>query len=225
MAMSSRILVADDHEIVRKGLCALLQRGPGWGICEEARDGFEAIEKVEACRPQVAILDVKMPRLNGVEATREIRKRCPKTGVLVLTLYESERIIHSVLEAGARGFILKTDAGRELVSAVDTLAHGGTYFTPKVSNTVLKGFLKDQRGASWPALTPREVEVVRLIAGGKTTKEVADLLGMSVKTAETHRGNVMRKLQLRSTGELVLYAVRNEIYRLPEDAHDASIAA
>jgi DNA-binding NarL/FixJ family response regulator len=223
--MNSRIVVADDHEIVRKGLCALLQQHPRLEVCEEARDGAEAVEKVEAFQPHVAVLDVMMPRMNGVEAIKEIRKRCPKTNVLVLTLYDSEHIIHSVLDAGARGLILKTDAGRELVAAVETIRNGGTYFTAKVANIILKGFLNDHSGGRRPALTTREVEVVRLIAAGKTTKELADLLGMSVKTAETHRANVMRKLQLRSTGELVLYAVRNEIYRLPEENQSDTVLA
>lgn len=211
-----RILVADDHEVVRKGLVALLQQQPEWEVCGEAGEGREAVEKAERLKPDVVILDIGMPSLNGLEATRQILKSNPNARILILTLHDSDQVVREVLNAGARGFLLKSDAARDLVAAMDALRHDKTYFTSKVASMVLEGYLK---GGVGPApitvgrdrLTPREREVVQLLAEGKSTKEVAVALGLSVKTAETHRSNIMRKLQLHSVSDLVLYAVRNNI--------------
>ena len=214
--MAFRILVADDHEVVRRGLCALLQAQPDWEVCGEAGDGREALEKTQKLKPDVVILDIGMPSLNGLEATRQILKAMPHTRVLILTLHDSDQVVREVLNAGARGFLLKSDAARDLVAAVEALRRDKTYFTSKVAAMVLEGYLKG--GTKAPAvavgrdrLTPREREVVQLLAEGKSTKEVAVALGLSVKTAETHRSNIMRKLQLHSVSDLVLYAVRNNI--------------
>lgn len=212
-----RILVADDHEVVRKGLCALLTTQPDWEVCGEAGDGREAVDKVQKLRPEVVILDIGMPSLNGLEATRQILKTNPGTRVLILTLHDSDQVVREVLNAGARGFLLKSDAARDLVAAVEALRRDKTYFTSKVAAMVLEGYLKGGTQASVPTpptrnrLTPREREIVQLLAEGKSTKEVAVALGLSVKTAETHRSNIMRKLQLHSVSDLVLYAVRNNI--------------
>jgi DNA-binding NarL/FixJ family response regulator len=219
--MSFRILVADDHEIVRRGLCALLQSRPDWKICGEAGDGRQAVEQAAQLRPDVVILDIGMPGLNGLEATRQILKANPKTKVLVLTLYDSDQIVREVLNAGARGFLRKSDAARDLVDAVDALRHDKTYFTSTVSDMVLDAYLnRETQPAVLPAedrLTPREREVVQLVAEGKSSKEVATALGLSVKTAETHRSNIMRKLDIHSVSDLVIYAIRNSIvYVTPE---------
>jgi DNA-binding NarL/FixJ family response regulator len=214
--MSFRILVADDHEVVRRGLCALLQSRPEWEICGEAADGREAVEKARSLKADAVIIDIGMPVLNGLEATRQILKADPHVKVLVLTFHDSDQVIREVLDAGARGFLLKSDAARDLLSAVQALRRDNTYFTSKVAEMVLEGYLKPETSTfSLPRLrcrlTSREREVVQLIAEGKSTKEVAVALGLSVKTAETHRSNVMRKLELHSVSDLVLYAVRNNI--------------
>jgi DNA-binding NarL/FixJ family response regulator len=215
--MPFRIFVADDHEVVRRGLCALLQAQPDWEVCGEAADGREALEKTQKLKPDVVILDIGMPSLNGLEATRQILKINPQTKILILTLHDSDQVVREVLNAGARGFLLKSDAARDLVAAVEALRRDKTYFTSKVAAMVLEGFLKNGAPAAVAAtpnrgrLTPREREIVQLLAEGKSTKEVAVALGLSVKTAETHRSNIMRKLELHSVSDLVLYAVRNNI--------------
>jgi DNA-binding NarL/FixJ family response regulator len=216
------ILVADDHEVVRKGLVALLHAQPEWQVCGEAAEGREAVEKAFQLDPDVVILDIGMPHLNGLEATRQILKTNPQARVLILTLHDSDHVVREVLNAGARGFLLKSDAGRDLVAAVDALHHGKTYFTSKIASMVLEGFLKAAKPGAVPTpgrnrLTPREREIVQLLAEGKSTKAVAADLGVSVKTAETHRSNIMRKLQLHSVSDLVLYAVRNNIVHVDTD--------
>jgi DNA-binding NarL/FixJ family response regulator len=177
------------------------------------------VEKVLTLKPDVVILDIGMPNLNGLEATRQILKTNPRIKVLVLTLHDSDQVVQEVLNAGARGFLLKTDAARDLVAAVEALRRGKTYFTPKVAAMVLDGYLRRENGTApgQPArsrLTAREREVVQLLAEGKSSKEVAVVLGLSVKTAETHRSNIMRKLELHSVSDLVLYAVRNNIVHM-----------
>jgi DNA-binding NarL/FixJ family response regulator len=221
--MSFRILVADDHEIVRHGLCTLLRNQAGWEVCGEASDGREAVAKVQSLKPDAVILDIAMPNLNGLEATRQILKINPQTKVLILTLHDSDQVVQEVLSAGARGFMSKTDAARDLIAAMDALRQGKTFFTPKVAAMVLDGYLgRDARPTpEVPAgsrLTPREREIVQLLAEGKSSKEVAVALNLSVKTAETHRSNIMRKLELHSVSDLVLYAIRNNIVHvMPAD--------
>lgn len=211
-----RILLVDDHEIVRHGLRNLLSAQPGWEVCGEAADGREAVSQTETLKPDLVILDISMPRLNGLEATRRIRKISPKTSVLILTMHESQQVVRDVLDAGALGYVLKSDAGRDLVAAVDALRQHRTFFTSKVARLVLDGYLRShlepaRKAATRDPLTPREREIVQLIAEGKSTKEVAVELGVSVKTAETHRTNIMRKLEIHSVGELIRYALRNKI--------------
>ncbi len=221
--MAFRIFIADDHEVVRKGLISLLQAQPDWQVCGEAADGREAVEKASELKPDIVILDVGMPSLNGLEATRQILKSNPAARILILTLHDSDSVVREVLSAGARGFLLKSDAARDLVAAVEALRRDKTYFTSKVAAMVLEGYLK---GGTVPSpapigrnrLTPREREIVQLLAEGKSTKEVAVALGLSVKTAETHRSNIMRKLQIHSVSDLVLYAVRNNIVQIVQPA-------
>jgi DNA-binding NarL/FixJ family response regulator len=211
-----RILLADDHEIVRRGLCAILGSHAGWQVCGEAADGREAVAKACELKPDIVILDLGMPRLNGLEATRQILHRNPNQRILVLTITDSEQVVEEVLRAGARGFLLKTDAAKDLTGAVEALQQNNTFFNSRVGDLVLSGFLQSdrqarKRAAILPRLTTREREVLQLLAEGQSTKEVAVTLGLSVKTSETHRSNLMRKLGLSSVGELVFYAVRNHI--------------
>jgi DNA-binding NarL/FixJ family response regulator len=214
---SFRILLADDHEVVRTGLRALLEEQPGWEVVAEAIDGRDAVEKASKFKPDAVVIDIAMPSLNGLEAVRQIVKAVPQTRVLVLTMYDSDPLIQQVLQAGARGYLLKSDAGRDLVSAIDALRRNKTFFTPKVSQMVLDGYLdknpKEKQADNEESLrlTSRQREIVQLLAEGKSSKEVAAVLGLSVKTAETHRANIMRKLDCHSVTELVRYAIRNHI--------------
>ncbi len=214
--MPVRILVADDHQVVRTGLRALLESKTGWQVCAEASNGREAVEKAGQLKPDVAVLDIGMPLLNGVEATRQIRKLSPQTEILILTMHDSEQLVQEVLGAGAHGYILKDDADRNLVAAVDALRRHKPYLSSRVSDAVAKPARHPGDGSasnhtSRGRLTPREREIVQLLAEGKSNKEVAGYLGISVKTAETHRANIMLKLDFHSITELVRYAVRNKI--------------
>jgi DNA-binding NarL/FixJ family response regulator len=218
--MKLRILIADDHEVVRRGLCTLLQGHEGWEICGEARDGRQAVEMAKQLKPDVVILDVGMPNLNGLAATRQLAQQNPQQKIIVLTITDSDQVIREALDAGARGFVLKSDAARDLVSAVEALQRDRMFFTPRVNDMVLAGFLDNNphgsKGESSmsPKLTPREREVIQLLAEGKSSKEVASLLNLSTKTAETHRSNIMRKLDFHSIRDLVVYAVKNDIIQL-----------
>jgi DNA-binding NarL/FixJ family response regulator len=218
--MKLRILIADDHEVVRRGLCTLIQSHEGWEICGEAKDGRETVEKAKQVKPDIVILDVGMPNLNGLAATRQLLQQNPQQKVIVLTITDSDQVIREALDAGARGFVLKSDAARDLVSAVEALQCNRMFFTPRVNDMVLAGFLdKGHSGSNGdssksPTLTPREREVIQLLAEGKSSKEVACLLNLSTKTAETHRSNIMRKLDIHSIRDLVVYAVKNDIIQV-----------
>jgi len=214
--MQLRILVADDHPIVRAGLRTLLESRPGWEVCAEAVNGRDAVEKAGKLKPDVAVLDISMPVLNGVEATRQIRKLSPETEVLILTMHDSDEMVQQVLEAGARGYILKDDADRNLLAAVDALRRHKPFFSSRVAGSLASAGLHpaDPHAPARRArgrLTQREREIVQLLAEGKSNKEVAGVLGISVRTAETHRANIMLKLNLHSIVDLVRYAVRNRI--------------
>jgi DNA-binding NarL/FixJ family response regulator len=218
--MKLRILIADDHELVRRGLAALLQSHEGWEICAEAKDGREAVEKARQLKPAVVILDVGMPNLNGLAAARQLMQQDSEVKVIVLTITDSDQVIREALDAGARGFVLKSDAARDLVTAVEAVQRNRMFFTPRVNDMVLAGFLdRRENGATTeapklPKLTPREREVIQLLAEGKSSKEVASLLNLSTKTAETHRSNIMRKLGIHSIRDLVVYAVKNDIIQV-----------
>jgi DNA-binding NarL/FixJ family response regulator len=216
--MALQLLIADDHEIVRRGLRAILETQRDWTVVAEAVTGRQAIDQAREHPPDIAILDIGMPELNGLEATRQILKLLPQTEVLILTMHESEQIVREVLAAGARGYVLKSDAGRDLVAAVEALRDHRTFFSSKISDMLLTSYLRQPERSEPTAeptgrsrLTAREREIVQLLAEGKSNKEVAQMLNISIKTAETHRTNIMNKLDLRSITELVRYAVRNNI--------------
>lgn len=220
-----RILIADDHEVARSGIRSLLESHAGWEVCAEAKDGRDAVELAASTKPDVVLLDIGMPNLNGLEAARQISAMVPGIGILILTMHDSDNMVREVLRAGARGFLLKSDAGRDLVAAVEAIQRQRTFFTTRVSQMVLNGFLdRDRRGQvgeveeeysdKGDLLTSREREVIQLLAEGRTSKEVAVMLNLSVKTAETHRTNLMRKLDLHSVADLTRYAVRNRIVQV-----------
>ena len=195
---------------------ALLEAQPEWEVCGEAATGREAVEKTEQLKPDVVVLDIAMPELNGLEATRQILKAVPRTEIVILTMHDSDQLVREVLEAGAHGYVMKSDAGRDLVAAVEAVAQHKPFFTSTVSERVLGGYLGRQSQSTEEALskerlTPREREIVQLLAEGKSNKEVALALNISVKTAETHRANIMRKLDLHSVADIVHYAIRNKI--------------
>jgi DNA-binding NarL/FixJ family response regulator len=211
-----RILIADDHDLMRRGLKSLLEAHQGWTICAEAHTGREAVAKAEELKPDIVILDITMPELNGVEAARRILKASPNTEILVLSVHYSDQLIRDILDAGVRGYIVKSDSDRDLVIAVEALSNHKPFFTPRATELILSNF--NSKGGSMEVpdvigerLTSREREIVQLLSEGKTSKEVASALGISVKTAETHRANIMRKLEIHSVSELVRYAVRNQI--------------
>ncbi len=209
-----RILIADDHEIVRRGLKALLSSRPDWIVCAEASTGREAVALAAQHRPDIVTMDIAMPGLNGLEATRQIRKMLPKTNVMILSLHYSDQLVREVLDSGARAYILKSDASRDLLNAVEALANNRSFFTSRAAKTLIDGFC-NPASAPQPlmrkSLSAREREIVQLLAEGKSSKEVAVILGISVKTAETHRSNIMRKLEMHSVSELIRYAVRNNM--------------
>ena len=214
--MKLRILVADDHDLMRLGVKTRLLSHPGWEVCAEAQTGREAVAKSEELRPDVVILDIGMPDLNGLEAARRIRKVSVNTEILILSVDYSDQLIREIVEAGVRGYIVKSDSDRYLIIAVEALANHKPFFTPRVTEVILGRFnsggpVKEVPDLISERLTAREREIVQMIAEGKSSKEVASLLGLSVKTAETHRANVMRKLEIHSVTELVRYAVRNRI--------------
>jgi DNA-binding NarL/FixJ family response regulator len=210
-----RILLADDHEVVRRGLIALLATRPDWQVCGEAQNGREAVALAVKLKPNLAILDLSMPELNGVEATRQIRKEVPETEVLVFSMYESEEFVRDLLAAGARGYVLKSDVAAQLLTAVETVARHKPFFTSEVAERVLEGFLR--LGELSPSdgdagiLTPREREIVQLLAEARSNKEISTILAISVKTVETHRASIMRKLGISSIVDLVHYAIRNNL--------------
>jgi DNA-binding NarL/FixJ family response regulator len=208
-----QILVADDHEVVRHGLRAILERQAGWVVCGEARTGRDAVAMAVDLRPDVVVLDLSMPELNGLEATRQIRQLVPAK-ILILTIHEADQLVVEVLEAGAHGFVMKTDAGRTLVAAIRTLLAGEEFFTARVHAVAARR--RKRRGAAAPRhtsgrLTPREREVLQLLTEAKSNKEIGTALGITTKTAETHRSHIMTKLNLHSMSELVRYAIRNRI--------------
>jgi DNA-binding NarL/FixJ family response regulator len=209
-----RILVADDHPVFRFGLCSLLGSHEGWEVCGEAADGRDAVEKCAQLKPDLLILDICMPKLNGVDAARRILKGNPVQRILILTDVNSDQVVRECLEVGVRGWVFKSEGTDDLTAAVEALQRHKSIFSPRVSSLIMDGYLQHRTGpaaAKVPRLSPREREVVQLLGEGKTTKDVAVMLNVTVKTAETHRSNIMLKLKLHSIAELVLYAVRNEI--------------
>jgi DNA-binding NarL/FixJ family response regulator len=210
-AQAVRILIADDHAVVRSGLKAILEAQPGWQVVAEVGDGKDAIAKAIEAKPNVAIVDYSLPLMNGAEVTRQIRVRAPNTEVLIFTMHDSDALVSEVLRAGARAFLLKSDAQNHLVAAVEALAGHKPFFTGRLTEKLLEAFLSAQIQQEASLLSPRERVVVQLIAEGNSNKEMSGILNLSVKTIETHRAAAMRKLNLTSTAGLVRYAIRNKL--------------
>ena len=210
-----RILIADDHEVVREGMRALIEHEPGWQVCGTATNGQEAVDTAKKLKPEVVVLDMTMPELDGLEALRQIKRALPNTEVVIFSAHHSEEVIEQLFDAGAKSYIQKSDAGRHLVAAIKSLAEHKPFFTPEISQILFAKFLSvgpaKKRGAQKHTLTDREKDVVRLLAQGSSNKEVAKTLGISIRTAETHRATLMRKLGLDSLAALVRYAIRNNI--------------
>ena len=217
MPNSLKILIADDHEIVREGLRTILERQPGWVVCGEAATGRQALAEAIRLRPDVVLMDISMPELNGLDATPLILEKIPTAKVLILSAHDSERLVRQMLASGARGYMLKSDAGRDLTAAVQAVAAGRLFFTASVSNVVLGDYQQrsvapaDIPNQATSTLSPRERQVLQLLAEGQTNKEIAHQIGTSVKTIENQRSKIMTKLNLRSLTDLVRYAIQNEM--------------
>jgi DNA-binding NarL/FixJ family response regulator len=209
----TRILIADDHEVVREGIRALIEHEPGWQVCGVAANGLEAVHMAKKMKPHVVVLDMSMPDLDGLEALREIKRALPSTEVVIFSAHHSEKVIEQLFEAGAKSYIQKSDAGRYLVAAIKSLAEHKPFFTREISQILFAKFTDapDNTDGQQRTLTSREREVVRLLAKGTSNKEIAAILGISVRTAETHRAALMRKLGLDSLAGVVRYAIRNNI--------------
>jgi DNA-binding NarL/FixJ family response regulator len=209
----TRVLIADDHELVRRGLVEEITRTPGWRVVAQAADGTEAVALAAAEKPDLIVLDLTMPKLNGIAAARKILDAQPQARILILTAHESEQLVREVLASGALGYVLKSDTARALTSALNELLAGRPFFSSRIGRIVLEGYLRG--GGTEPSaggvLSAREREIVQLLAEGRSNKEVARVLGISVATAETHRSNVMRKIGAGSLAELVRFAIRNKI--------------
>ena len=207
-----RIVLADNHEMIRLGVRSILSGHRHWQIVGEASNGRDALDLIRSARPDIAIVDYSLPAMNGLELTRTVKKELPRTEILIFTMHDREDIVAEVLLAGARGYLFKSDASKQLVNAVEALAVHRPFFSGKVSQTLLDRFiLMASRDQTAGALTPREREIVQLIAEGRLNKEIGAILGISVKTVETHRAAVMQKLELKNSTELIRYAVRNHI--------------
>lgn len=204
-----RLLIADDHDVVRAGLRRLLEARADWAVVAEAGDGRKAIAQAIAHKPDVAIVDYSLPLINGVEATRQIKMRAPTVEVLIFTMHDNETLLQDLLQAGARGYLLKSDAEQHLFSAVEALSVGRSFFTGKASDRILDAYLMKSKTEG--VLTSRERGIVQLIAEGHSNKTIASVLNISIKTVETHRSNVMHKLKFDSTAALVRYAIRNRL--------------
>jgi len=210
-----RIIIVDDHAVVRRGVRALLESQPGWEVAGEAVTGREAVDLAKRLYPDIVVMDLSLPELNGLDAARQILKDSPRTEVLVLTMHHSEELVRNVLQAGARGYVLKSDADQSLIAAVESLRDHKPFLTSTVTEFVLDDYVhRAEEDVNAGTVTPREREIIQLLAEGKSNKETASALSVSVKTVEAHRANIMRKLRLRSISDLVRYAIRNKIVQV-----------
>ena len=211
-----RIIIVDDHAVVRRGVRALLESQPGWEVAGEAVTGREAVDLAKRLYPDIVVMDLSLPELNGLDAARQILKDSPRTEVLVLTMHHSEELVRNVLQAGARGYVLKSDADASLIAAVESLRDHKPFLTSTVTEFVLDDYVHraEEDVVNAGTVTPREREIIQLLAEGKSNKETASALSVSVKTVEAHRANIMRKLRLRSVSDLVRYAIRNKIVQV-----------
>ena len=211
-----RIVIVDDHAVVRRGVRALLESQPGWEVAGEAVTGREAVDLAKRLYPDIVVMDLSLPELNGLDAARQILKDSPRTEVLVLTMHHSEELVRNVLQAGARGYVLKSDADESLIAAVESLRDHKPFLTSTVTEFVLDDYVHraEEDVVNAGTVTPREREIIQLLAEGKSNKETASALSVSVKTVEAHRANIMRKLRLRSVSDLVRYAIRNKIVQV-----------
>jgi DNA-binding NarL/FixJ family response regulator len=211
-----RIIIVDDHAVVRRGVRALLESQPGWEVAGEAVTGREAVDLAKRLYPDIVVMDLSLPELNGLDAARQILKDSPRTEVLVLTMHHSEELVRNVLQAGARGYMLKSDADQSLIAAVESLRDHKPFLTSTVTEFVLDDYVHraEEDVVNAGTVTPREREIIQLLAEGKSNKETASALSVSVKTVEAHRANIMRKLRLRSVSDLVRYAIRNKIVQV-----------
>jgi two-component system, NarL family, response regulator NreC len=216
MAMEQvRILLADDHNLIRDGMRLLLERQPGFVVVGEAADGRETVEQVNAHAPDVVVMDIAMPNMNGIEATRRIVDSNPRTGVVILSMHYDESYVIRSLKAGARGYLLKDAVKADLITAIHSVVRGGSFFSPKISRILKEDYMQalERKDAddSYELLTDREREILQLIAEGKSNKDIANSLGLSLYTVETHRAHILQKLNLHSVPDLILYAVRKGI--------------
>jgi DNA-binding NarL/FixJ family response regulator len=209
-----RVMLADDHAVVRRGLRTLIEGVPGWEVCAEAADGNETVKLAAETKPDVLIMDLSMPGLGGVDATIQIRKILPQIEVLILTMHEIDRLAGQALRAGARGYLLKGESEDKLMEALDALSRHQPYFSPSVSETLLQGYLHSEPTHDLKQLTPRERQIVKLVAEGKSNKVIASVLNLSIKTVETHRSAAMHKVGAKSAADLTLYAARNDLVQL-----------
>lgn len=212
----TRILIVDDHPVLRRGVRSLLETHEGWEVCGEACDGAEAVQQVKVLKPDIAIMDISMPGMSGFEAIRQVHEIDPNLGILTLTMHDTEPMFRGAMEAGAHAYVVKSDLDTQLTEAVQALCEKRAFFSPGISKTVLSTFTQEEQGSpSGPdglaLLTARQLEVLKLVASGKSNKEVATALGISIRTAESHRYQIMSRLRVRTLGELVLFAVRNRL--------------
>ena|SRR6478735_1017918 len=209
-----RVMVVDDHMVVRRGIRTLIESSPGWEVCAEASEGYEAVAMAEEVQPDIIVLDLSMPKLGGIDATVQLKKLLPDVEILILTMHESDQLLSQAFRAGARGYLLKSESDEKLMEALETLWRRKPYFSPDVSETLLQGFLSFEPALDPKHLTPRERQIVKLVAEGNTNKRIALILKVSVKTVETHRSAAMRKLGAKSSADLTLYAARNDLVQL-----------
>jgi DNA-binding NarL/FixJ family response regulator len=207
-------MLVDDHEVVRQGVRSLIEPVPDWNVCAEAAGGEDALKLAAETRPDILVLDVSMPNVSGLDLILQLKKLLPKVEILVLTMHDSERIVAQALRAGARGYLLKSDSGDKLIEALTALSRHQTYFSASVSETLLQVYLNSNAAQEHEQLTPRERQIVKLVAEGNSNKRISAILHVSIKTVETHRSAAMRKIGAKSSADLALYAARNELVQL-----------